>query len=340
MSGHDGRADVVGCEVPPGRVKALLDVRTAEDVLVEFGRTLRAEGDQPAWIAKRLWKPARVARAVELWRRLAGGRGTPTYRIVVRVLQERSFRRTDLRSALAAVVRSGEPRWRPADPAALELWVVEYARGKFLAGIRLSTAEMRQHGGRSAERTGALRPAVAAAMVALASEGEEGEEDRESRGAQRGGGRDGTRAQRSGERRGTLLDPCCGSGTIVAEARAVGWTALGRDIDPDAVSIARRNVRSARFEIGDARELPYDDASIDAVVSNLPFGRQYTVDDQQGWQRAVLAEVARVTRPGGRVVLLVPSLPGSLIPAELRRQQRYPLRLLGTKTTIWVLERR
>ncbi|HEY6739917.1 MAG TPA: hypothetical protein VI076_13820, partial [Actinopolymorphaceae bacterium] len=184
--GHDGRADVVACESSPGREKALLDLRTAEDVFVEFGRTLRAEGDRPTWIATRLWKPARVAKAVELWRRLGGGRGTPTYRVVVRVLQERSFRRTRLRTALAAVVRSGEPRWRPADPAGLELWVVEYARGKFLAGVRLSTAEMRQHGGRPAERTGALRPAVAAAMVGLASENADGP-------------RDGTRARRGSE---------------------------------------------------------------------------------------------------------------------------------------------
>jgi len=195
--GNDGRSDVILCEVTPGREADLLRLRTIEDAFVEVGRTLRSEGDRPTWIARRVVRPAQLTAGLELWRAGAGrqrARTAPlTYRVVTRVLQERTWRRTQLRHAAEQVVSKLRPRWRIADPAALEVWVLEYTRGRFVAGVRLTTARTRQHGGRAVERPGALRPTVAAAMVAL------GEPvDR--------------RAQR------VLLDPCCGSGTILVEA--------------------------------------------------------------------------------------------------------------------------
>ncbi|MQA17753.1 MAG: methyltransferase domain-containing protein, partial [Pseudonocardiaceae bacterium] len=90
--------------------------------------------------------------------------------------------------------------------------------------------------GRAAERHGALRPVVAAAMVRLA-----------------------------GDAPGSLLDPCCGTGTIVAEALGAGWDAHGCDIDPDAVKTAHDNVPTATIDRADALDLPYADASFDAV---------------------------------------------------------------------------
>jgi ubiquinone/menaquinone biosynthesis C-methylase UbiE len=58
------------------------------------------------------------------------------------------------------------------------------------------------------------------------------------------------------------------------------------------------------------------------------------------WLTAVLAEAARVTRPGGRLVVLAPTIPRTVVPARLRLTDRHPIRLLGTKTTIWASERR
>jgi tRNA (guanine6-N2)-methyltransferase len=49
--------------------------------------------------------------------------------------------------------------------------------------------------------------------------------------------------------------------------------------------------------------------------------------------------MARVTRPGGRVVLLAPDIPRSTVAAQLRLRARHPIRLLGTATTIWVYDR-
>jgi hypothetical protein len=76
-------------------------------------------------------------------------------------------------------------------------------------------------------------------------------------------------------------------------------------------------------------------------VSNLPFGQQYTVDGSMDrWLRDVLGEAARVTVPGGRIVLLAPAIPRTVLPATLSTAERHPLRLLGTKTTLWVYLRR
>lgn len=316
--GHDGRADVILCTADRASLPAIRELRTVEDVFIEVGRTRRAEGDRAGWISGRLWRRGRAERALGTWfaqapkSRRQGERGRLTYRVIVRVLQERSFPRTQLRDQLTRTIAREHPTWRVADPARLEVWALEYAPGRFVAGLRLSDASMRQRRGRTVERAGALRPAVAAAMVREVGTGP-----------------------------GVLLDPCCGSGTILAEAKDRGWDVVGRDIDSEAIDAARRNVRGADLAIGDARRLDRPDASVDACVSNLPFGKQYDVDGDRGaWLGTMLTELVRVTRPDGRVVLLVPKLPRPAVPNELRLRQRFPLRLLGTTTTLWVLDRR
>jgi len=312
-SGFDGRSDVVLFTVDGSTLQQFLAVRLAEDVLVEVGRTLRSEGDRAQWIAGRLWRPGRVRRALTARGRM--GRPVPeraTFRVITRVLHERSFQRTDLRRHVMDTIQRQQPQWRLADPADIEVWVVEYRPGKFVAGLRASDIQMRQHRGREVERSGALRPTVAAAMVRLA-----------------------------GKPAGLLLDPCCGSGTILAEATEIGWRAAGTDIDPDAVRIARKNAPGASIEQGDVRQLPFQERSVDACVSNLPFSQQYSVQGgMQRWLQAALAELGRVTRSGGRVVLLAPSIPGAVLPTGLRLRERIPIRLLGTKTSIWAYDRR
>jgi SAM-dependent methyltransferase len=310
-TGFDGQSDVILLDVDRGGREGLSSLRTVEDLFVEVGRTARSSGDSPPGIASRVWRPEGVEKALSAWsaevRPLSRAM---TFRVITRLLSGPSLLQAELRKALSRAIALDKPRWRTADPAQVEAWISEYQPGRLVAGVRLSDASVRP---RAAQRPGALRPTVAALMVGLA-----------------------------GEPRDVLLDPCCGGGTILSEALAAGWRDVqGSDIDAAAVQAARRNVPRAGVLEGDARSIDLPDESADAVVSSLPFGPQYEVQgSMRTWMSAVLGELTRVTVPGGRVVLLAPVVPVSVMPRPLRVTRQEPVRLLGTKTTLWVCHRR
>jgi 23S rRNA G2445 N2-methylase RlmL len=307
--GFDGRADIVFFRQHRGANFGLSELRLAEDLFAEIGQ---ARAGSVQRVATEVITRSGLERALSIWTRFARPLGkSMTFRAIARVVDESRFKRTELRDTVLALTAGNRPRWRIADPAQLEIWVLEHQRGRFASGLRLSDKSMRQHGtGRPAERHGALRPVVAAAMVSLA-----------------------------GEPPGKLLDPCCGTGTIVAEALAAGWDGCGSDVDPHAVTTARTNEPDASFEQADVLDLPHPDSSVDAVVSNLPFGQQFRVDtDRQQWLTQALRETARVTHPGGRVVVLVPP-PIPRDPPGLKLAETHSIVLLGVRTRIWVYDR-
>ncbi|HOU11835.1 MAG TPA: N-6 DNA methylase [Anaerolineae bacterium] len=74
---------------------------------------------------------------------------------------------------------------------------------------------------------------------------------------------------------GTLIDPCCGTGSILLEAAALGLTAYGADSNRRMVRMAQRNLLHFGYapavELADAREWSQ---TADALVTDLPYGRQ------------------------------------------------------------------
>jgi demethylmenaquinone methyltransferase / 2-methoxy-6-polyprenyl-1,4-benzoquinol methylase len=96
------------------------------------------------------------------------------------------------------------------------------------------------------------------------------------------------------------LDVATGTGDLaIALARRVGpqGQVIGSDFSEQMLELARRKSDDARFEWGNALDLNYHDNSFDAVT--VGFGARNFSDLQAG-----LAEMTRVTRPGGRVVVL------------------------------------
>jgi demethylmenaquinone methyltransferase / 2-methoxy-6-polyprenyl-1,4-benzoquinol methylase len=93
------------------------------------------------------------------------------------------------------------------------------------------------------------------------------------------------------------LDVATGTGDLAIELARRGAEVTGSDFAPAMLEIARRKAPGLRFEEGDALELAYPDASFDAVT--VGFGARNFGDLDRG-----LGEMARVTRPGGRVVVL------------------------------------
>jgi len=78
-----------------------------------------------------------------------------------------------------------------------------------------------------------------------------------------------------------IIDPCCGSGTILIEAASIGIKAVGCDINPKLADISVGNLKhfglSGMILIADARNMS---GSFDAVVTDLPYGRNCPTDDQ------------------------------------------------------------
>jgi len=102
-----------------------------------------------------------------------------------------------------------------------------------------------------------------------------------------------------------VLDVGCGSGLdLLLAARAVGpgGRAVGIDLTPEMVQVARASARKARLknatvDVGLGEQLPYPDGAFDAVLANNVINN-CAVD-----KLAVLAEIRRVLRGGGALAV-------------------------------------
>jgi demethylmenaquinone methyltransferase/2-methoxy-6-polyprenyl-1,4-benzoquinol methylase len=113
----------------------------------------------------------------------------------------------------------------------------------------------------------------------------------------------------------SALDACCGTGDLAFELAArtgSSGSVIGSDFSERMLDLARakaerRGAAGIRFEWGDALELPYDEGRFDAVT--VGFGVRNLADLERG-----VAELARVLKPGGRLVIL-----------EITQPRRWPL---------------
>jgi ubiquinone/menaquinone biosynthesis C-methylase UbiE len=102
-----------------------------------------------------------------------------------------------------------------------------------------------------------------------------------------------------------VLDVGCGTGTLAMEvARCVGRAGRVVGIDPGPQQIARARAKVARrnlpieFQIGVIEQLAFPDQTFDVVLSTLMMHHLPAPLKRQG-----LAEIARVLKPGGRLII-------------------------------------
>jgi tRNA G10 N-methylase Trm11 len=128
--------------------------------------------------------------------------------------------------------------------------------------------------------------------------------------------------------RDKVLDPFCGTGTLLMEAALLGMKCIGVDTDGDQVQGARSNLKWLANDMGE--KLDYDifigdsrnlssliKTQIDAVAFEPPLGPIYknppsrkeaaeTIRSLTVLYREVLKEISTILRPDGRVAMTIP----------------------------------
>jgi tRNA (guanine6-N2)-methyltransferase len=304
-------------ERSPGR---LLELRSVDNLFVLLGEHWGITTGGPALrqIAGQV-AGVDLAPALALHHRLHGSASGDTLRLVCTVGGHHRFSAGQLFQAVHEVLGQ---HYRLADGTAetpcLQLQVLGR---RALLGLQLTRRRLRDREYRQADHPGGLEATVAYCMALLAGVG-----------------------------RGDLcLDPMCGGGTTLIEAGLAFHPRflVGGDLAPPALAAARQNAAAAgerlhlvRWQAG---ELPLADASVGAVLCNLPYGKKVRAIGHD--EVPLLREMARVVRPGGRAVLLagegtaaVPFLEDAEGPFEIR--QRLRLHLRGVSPFLYALRRR
>ncbi|MEV0349079.1 methyltransferase domain-containing protein [Nonomuraea sp. NPDC050680] len=218
----------------------------------------------------------------------------------------RNYNRFDIEDAVGAELARplGLPYHSRRDgrvpPEGSTAWRVTLEAGQAVIALRVPARPLHRRPYKTESIPGTLHPPVAAAMAGLARL----------------------------DRAGTVLDPCCGAGTTLIEARALAPHArlLGFDHDPHAVHVAAANAARAAahaitpahagrtpatggiaWGVADAGRIPLPDGSVDRVLVNPPWDRQVAPsgrlrrDPGRLWR-----EIHRVLAVDGTVVTLLP----------------------------------
>jgi 23S rRNA G2445 N2-methylase RlmL len=333
-----------------GDPQDLLELRTVEDIFAVVAtlpdlppntNALRLLRDTAA--AMPLEPALRAARQIKPGR---GGHGRLRFRVVARQVGQAAYRRVDAQQAVErAIAARGDHHWRLADEGALEFWLTllpnrtsarpkgpargslrpanqDHAGYEALLALRLSDEQMRHRDYKLEHLPASLRPSAAAALAWLTHPAPDD----------------------------VFLDPMCGAGTILIERAHAGRYALllGGDTRAQALEVARGNIgpryKPIELRQWDARALPIDAASISAAAVNLPFGKQIgSTEENRTLYPEVLRELARVLRPGARLVALTGdrrALDDALRRARgLVRRALYPVVVLGQPAGVYLIER-
>lgn len=297
-----------------GTLASLLNLRTVDDVYLTIGEWEDVYHTRDMLAQFNAWSDHleldKAAAQIATVRPIPD---KPVFSVSVSFVGKRNYTADEVKASVADSIRDIHGwHYTPDDrDANLNIRVfIEHERA--VVGVRLGQHAQHERLYKMVERPGALKPTVAAAMLRLVD-------------------------IQSGQR---LLDPCCGSGTILIEAALMGAVIQGGDNDPDAIQATRQNMKDAavqgQIEQWDARVLPLRDASVRNIVTNLPWGRQTLVNEELGmFYRQVCGELERIINSEGRIAILT-SAPHLLHFTYLECVQQVEVSLFGQNPTISV----
>jgi len=103
-----------------------------------------------------------------------------------------------------------------------------------------------------------------------------------------------------------VLDCATGTGdlAIAFKKRVGGGRVVGTDFVPEMIELARKKSPQIEFEVADVTQLPYANDTFD--LASISFGIRNVGDPRRG-----ISELARVVKPGGRVIVLEFGQPSS-----------------------------
>jgi len=93
-----------------------------------------------------------------------------------------------------------------------------------------------------------------------------------------------------------LLDVATGPGSLAATATRLGAHAVGVDLSPGMIALAKRLYPATDFRVADVEHLPFADATFDGLVCNFAIGHF-------PYPEAAVGECVRVLKRGGRIAL-------------------------------------
>jgi tRNA (guanine6-N2)-methyltransferase len=260
-----------------GRLAAALELRTA----VAAYLLVRGSGRRPS----ALLGDTSLFDQVEAVRRLHPPGAFRSFRLSAPGKDSAALRR--LRAELTE--RTGLPEDPDDGDLYLRIRRAQQPGNGWEALVRLSPRPLSARAWRTFNLPGALNATIAAAMVELSR-------------------------PRPTDR---VLNLMCGSGTLLVERLARGPAALaaGCDLDPAALAGTRANLDAAglRGDVTlahmDATDLAFRDGCFQVLLADLPYGhRMGSHEANAALYPAMLAEAARVSAPGGALVLVTHEL--------------------------------
>ncbi|MCI8441505.1 MAG: methyltransferase domain-containing protein [Provencibacterium sp.] len=143
-----------------------------------------------------------------------------------------------------------------------------------------------------------------------------------------------------------VCDPFCGYGAIPRQL-LTGFSirrVLASDSDPQKIQALKKGELARKFpglslQTADVRQLSgLAEGSLDAVITDPPWGYYEQIADMEGFYREMLQELYRVLKPGGTLILLSArkaEFAGALENSGIRCRQRIDTLVNGKKAGVF-----